>query len=180
MDTIARSSAKLQRIVWKGRNRRRSQYIGRSAIVLVIVTKLRLAVVALFFFCIRRRAGAIILQVETFDLGSSNSRYVSGTRRETRGTVDVWCAKRQAGLSHAYGAFHYIKPFQCIIYFCVSHLRSGLVHSHRRTEGYVTSSGLKIATDRTDRAAWYTLSSRDDFHGSFASFTPLLRQGFFA
>lgn len=25
---------------------------------------------------------------------------------------------------HAYVAFHYIKPFQCIIYFCVSHLRS--------------------------------------------------------
>lgn len=35
---------------------------------------------------------------------------------------------RQSGrpASHAYGAFHYIKPFQCIIYFCVSHLRYGL------------------------------------------------------
>lgn len=37
------------------------------------------------------------------------------------------------------------------------------VRRHRRTEGSVTSSRLKIAADRTDRAAWYTLSSRAIF-----------------
>lgn len=77
------------------------------------------------FFSARRRASAIIRLVGTFDLGSSNSRYVSGTQRNAkhRGVV-----VRQSGrpASHAYGAFHYIKPFQCIIYFCVSHLRYGL------------------------------------------------------
>lgn len=85
----------------------------------------RLNYTLLFFCSARRRASAIIRLVGTFDLGSSNSRYVSGTQRNAkhRGVV-----VRQSGrpASHAYGAFHYIKPFQCIIYFCVSHLRYGL------------------------------------------------------
>lgn len=75
---------------------RRGQYIGRATTALVIVTKLRSALAFpsifpffVFFFCTRRRAGAIILLVETFDLGSSNSRYVSGTQRNAghRGRV---------------------------------------------------------------------------------------------
>ena len=49
------------------------------------------------------------------------------------GTLRHWEARRNARTrggqsvrspAHAYGAFHYIKPFQCIIYFCVSHLRT--------------------------------------------------------
>lgn len=139
-----------------------------------------------FFFSARRRASAIIRLVGTFDLGSSNSRYVSGTQRNAkhRGVV-----VRQSGrpASHAYGAFHYIKPFQCIIYFCVSHLRYGLCTGDGGQRALCNIADLKIAAwQRLDseraraRAPRYTLFSRTIFHGSFASFTPLLRQAHFA
>lgn len=96
------------------------------------------------FFSARRRASAIIRLVGTFDLGSSNSRYVSGTQRNAkhRGVV-----VRQSGrpASHAYGAFHYIKPFQCIIYFCVSHLRYGLCTGDGGQRALCNIADLKIA-----------------------------------
>lgn len=98
----------------------------------------------LLFFLARRRASAIIRLVGTFDLGSSNSRYVSGTQRNAkhRGVV-----VRQSGrpASHAYGAFHYIKPFQCIIYFCVSHLRYGLCTGDGGQRALCNIADLKIA-----------------------------------
>lgn len=133
------------------------------------------------FFSARRRASAIIRLVGTFDLGSSNSRYVSGTQRNAkhRGVV-----VRQSGrpASHAYGAFHYIKPFQCIIYFCVSHLRYGLCTGDGGQRALCNIADLKIAACARGSIARarYTLSSRTIFHGSFASFTPLLRQPHFA
>lgn len=103
------------------------------------------------FFSARRRASAIIRLVGTFDLGSSNSRYVSGTQRNAkhRGVV-----VRQSGrpASHAYGAFHYIKPFQCIIYFCVSHLRYGLCTGDGGQRALCNIADLKIA-------AWQRLDS---------------------
>lgn len=105
----------------------------------------------LLFFSARRRASAIIRLVGTFDLGSSNSRYVSGTQRNAkhRGVV-----VRQSGrpASHAYGAFHYIKPFQCIIYFCVSHLRYGLCTGDGGQRALCNIADLKIA-------AWQRLDS---------------------
>ena len=56
------------------------------------------------------------------------------------------------------------------------------VRRHRRTEGSVTSSQAEDSPgDRTDRTQLGIHYPRvRDFHGSFASFTPLLRQGFFA
>lgn len=70
-------------------------------------------------------------------------------RRETRSTV-----VRQSGrpASHAYGAFHYIKPFQCIIYFCVSHLRYGLCTGDGGQRALCNIADLKIA-------AWQRLDS---------------------
>lgn len=123
------------------------------------------------FFSARRRASAIIRLVGTFDLGSSNSRYVSGTQRNAkhRGVV-----VRQSGrpASHAYGAFHYIKPFQCIIYFCVSHLRYGLCTGDGGQRALCNIRRPKDSKPRqrldSARAARYTLSSRTIFHGSFA------------
>lgn len=40
--------------------------------------------------------------------------------------------------AHAYGTFHYIKPFQCIIYFCVSHLRTRSAGRLERDEDRTT------------------------------------------
>lgn len=104
-----------------------------------------------FFFSARRRASAIIRLVGTFDLGSSNSRYVSGTQRNAKHHGVV---VRQSGrpASHAYGAFHYIKPFQCIIYFCVSHLRYGLCTGDGGQRALCNIADLKIA-------AWQRLDS---------------------
>lgn len=61
---------------------------------------------------------------------------------------------RQSGrpASHAYGAFHYIKPFQCIIYFCVSHLRYGLCTGDGGQRALCNIADLKIA-------AWQRLDS---------------------
>lgn len=137
-----------------------------------------------FFFCSAHRR--------------ASERHYSARRNVRSGLIELtirqwhaekreapWCrgaAKRQAGLSHAYGAFHYIKPFQCIIYFCVSHLRYGLCTGdggqrvlslqHRRPKDSSPSESIARARARV----WYTLSSRTIFHGSFASLTPLLRQ----
>lgn len=63
---------------------------------------------------------------------------------------------RQSGrpASHAYGAFHYIKPFQCIIYFCVSHLRYGLCTGDGGQRALCNIADLKIAAwQRLDSAA---------------------------
>lgn len=46
-----------------------------------------------FFFQPVGAASAIIRLVGTFDLGSSNSRYVSGTQRNAKHTVVSWCGK---------------------------------------------------------------------------------------
>lgn len=62
---------------------------------------------------------------------------------------------RQSGrpASHAYGAFHYIKPFQCIIYFCVSHLRYGLCTGDGGQRALCNIADLKIAArQRLDSA----------------------------
>lgn len=68
-----------------------------------------------------------------------------GSRNDT-----WWMARRRRRISraahggvgqlstHAYGVFHYIKPFQCIIYFCVSHLRGDGVLAHPHTSTVYT------------------------------------------
>lgn len=119
------------------------------------------------FFSARRRASAIIRLVGTFDLGSSNSRYVSGTQRNAkhRGVV-----VRQSGrpASHAYGAFHYIKPFQCIIYFCVSHLRYGLCTGDGGQRALCNIADLKIAPwQRLDSARSVYIILTYDFSRKF-------------
>lgn len=119
------------------------------------------------FFSARRRASAIIRLVGTFDLGSSNSRYVSGTQRNAkhRGVV-----VRQSGrpASHAYGAFHYIKPFQCIIYFCVSHLRYGLCTGDGGQRALCNIADLKIAAPgRVDSARPVYIILTYDFSRKF-------------
>lgn len=119
------------------------------------------------FFSARRRASAIIRLVGTFDLGSSNSRYVSGTQRNAkhRGVV-----VRQSGrpASHAYGAFHYIKPFQCIIYFCVSHLRYGLCTGDGGQRALCNIADLKIAPwQRLDSARPVYIILTYDFSRKF-------------
>lgn len=55
----------------------------------VMATKLY----SLLFFQPVGAASAIIRLVGTFDLGSSNSRYVSGTQRNAKHTVVSWCGK---------------------------------------------------------------------------------------
>ena len=58
------------------------------------------------------------------------------SENQQRNTPSVRSAQRVCPTSHAYGAFHYIKPSRCIIYFCMSHLRTKLLHSIRGSDAY--------------------------------------------
>lgn len=97
------------------------------------------------FFSARRRASAIIRLVGTLRSGliELTIRQWHAEKREAhRGVVVRQSVSRP--VSHAYGAFHYIKPFQCIIYFCVSHLRYGLC-TEDRGPSLCNIADLKIA-----------------------------------
>lgn len=101
---------------------------------------------------------------------SACERHYSARRNVRSGLIELtirqWHAEkreahrgvvvRQSGrpASHAYGAFHYIKPFQCIIYFCVSHLRYGLCTGDGGQRALCNIADLKIAAwQRLDSAA---------------------------